>query len=100
MIKQGIVSHGYQLNGELDLWHDWKARGLDKAFSRGELAVEPNPLNGTCEGNEGLRFVTPFVAARAAPIGASFRTQGQAVVQTATGPTLRPGACRRTRSGR
>ena len=49
MIKQGIVSHGYQLNGELDLWHDWKARGLDKAFSRGELAVEPNPLNGTCE---------------------------------------------------
>lgn len=48
MIKQGIVSHGYQLNGELDLWQDWKARGLDKAFSRGELAVEPNPLNGTC----------------------------------------------------
>ena len=75
MIKQGIVSHGYQLNGELDLWQDWKTRGLDKAFSRGELAVEPNPLNGTCEGNEGLRFVTPFVAARAVPIGVSFRTQ-------------------------
>lgn len=47
MIKQGIVSHGYQLNGELDLWRDWKASGLDKAFSRGELAVEPNPRNGT-----------------------------------------------------
>ncbi len=43
MIKQGIVSHGYQLNGELDLWHDWKARGLDKAFSRGELAVVNGP---------------------------------------------------------
>ena len=47
MIKQGIVSHGYQLNGEVDLWRDWKAKGLDKAFSRGELAVEPNPRNGT-----------------------------------------------------
>ena len=47
MVKQGIVSHGYQLNGEVDLWQDWKARGLDKVFSRGELAVEPNPANGT-----------------------------------------------------
>ena len=47
MIKQGIVSHGYQLNGEVDLWRDWKAKGLDKAFSRGELAVEPSPRNGT-----------------------------------------------------
>ena len=47
LIKQGIVSHGYQLNGELDLWTEWRARGLDKVYARGELAVEPNPQNGT-----------------------------------------------------
>jgi hypothetical protein len=47
LIKQGIVSHGYQLNGELDLYQNWYALGLDKAYSRGELAVEPNPANGT-----------------------------------------------------
>lgn len=47
LIKQGIVSHGYQLNGELDLYNNWYALGLDKAYSRGELAVEPDPANGT-----------------------------------------------------
>ena len=28
LIKQGIVSHGYQLNGELDLLEDWERSGL------------------------------------------------------------------------
>ena len=43
LIKQGIVSHGYQLNGERDLHARWVSRGLDRAYARGELAVEPNP---------------------------------------------------------
>ena len=41
--RSGIVSHGYQLNGELDLYNTWHAQGLGNVLSRGELAVEPNP---------------------------------------------------------
>jgi hypothetical protein len=48
MIKQGTVSHGYQLNGEKDLHARWIQRGLGGVYARGELAVEPNPGNGTC----------------------------------------------------
>lgn len=47
LLKQGIVSHGYQLNTELDLYELWRRRGLDVAYTRGELALEPNPTKGT-----------------------------------------------------
>ena len=47
LIKQGIASHGYQLNGEQDVHAQWVARGLDKVYARGELAVEPNPAART-----------------------------------------------------
>ena len=39
MVKQGIVSHGYQLNGELDLYNSWwVAHRLGAVYARGELA--------------------------------------------------------------
>lgn len=47
MVKQGIISHGYQLNGELDIYLQWLKSGLRTTLSRGELAVEPNPKVGT-----------------------------------------------------
>lgn len=40
------VSHGYQLNGERDLYDQWWQSGLGSVTSRGELAVEPNPGAG------------------------------------------------------
>jgi len=46
-VKLGQVSHGYQLNGERDLYNTWRAQGLGNVFSRGELALQPNPRNGT-----------------------------------------------------
>lgn len=45
-VKQGIVSHGYQLNTELDLYQQWQNEGFQNVFSRGELALEPNPAEG------------------------------------------------------
>ena len=61
MVKQGIVSHGYQLNEELDLYTSWRAQGLAQVYSRGELAVEPNPANGTY----GNWAVSPYWSLRA-----------------------------------
>ena len=46
LVKQGIVSHGYQLNTELDLYQQWQNEGFQNVFSRGELALEPNPAEG------------------------------------------------------
>ena len=37
---------GHRLNGELDLYNDWRAKGLQRFYARGELAVEPNPASG------------------------------------------------------
>ena len=49
--KNGIVSHGYQLNGEAQLYaHDqpflWQVQPWgDCGRARGELALEPEPIN-------------------------------------------------------
>eukprot|EP00040_Diaphanoeca_grandis_P031994 m.192702 g.192702 ORF g.192702 m.192702 type:complete len:636 (-) comp32479_c1_seq3:66-1973(-) len=51
--KEGIVSHGYQLNGEAQLYDTVASLLLtplpDGSFprARGELALEPDPNNGT-----------------------------------------------------
>lgn len=52
--KQGIVSHGYQLNGEQMLYDDEARKYLlapqadgHFAWARGELALEPDPIPGT-----------------------------------------------------
>lgn len=53
MVKQGIVSHGYSLNTEYDLYGDFAVPVLltprkDGSYisARGELAVEPDPNPG------------------------------------------------------
>jgi len=53
MEKDGIVSHGYNLNGEQQLYDSTHARSLrqrqswgDFGRSRGELALEPTPIDG------------------------------------------------------
>ena len=51
--KNGVVSHGYQLNNEIDVYESGcvplltKLRDGSFPRARGELAVEPDPANGT-----------------------------------------------------